>query len=563
MSSIFLSYAHADRKIAHTYAQAFRHVGFDVWWDDTLRAGDSYDEVIEAKLRSAGAVVVLWSRCSVVSRWVRAEATLADRNKTLVPALIEPCTRPIMFELTQTTDLSHWRGNQADPVWSSFVVDVRRFIEAKREPSPLVEAETVQSAPVPKAVPQPGSKGDAPSLAVFPFANRSGLPEDEVFAVGMVEDIIQALSQGVNLRVIASSATARFRTGAVPDLGAMAEHLGVRYVMEGNVRRAGDVLRVTAQLVEAASGAILWTQKFERPLTELAALQEELVLEVAAHLDSQVYRVEMERTLRKPLDLTAWECVTRATAAYRQVTSETLVQALAEAERAVEMAPDYGLAHAMRADAAATIYMWSRPDSPDEVRRIKGHISRALELEPDNALVLGHVAEACNYLGQPEEGLVHAERAAQLSPPFGLAHYAMGVACTMLNRTDDAIRHFDAELRAAPGSHTLFASFTWRGSAFVRAGDWEKAEQAYAQASRLNPAAASSRLGESLAASYRGRTDHAIQQMTKVRQLEPQTSLAAWELGMRRWFINLRSTDQLIARLRELWAQAENAGHRQ
>src|SRR4029077_2962706 len=121
---IFLSYNREDSAIAKTYADAFAPAGLEVWWDVTLRSGEAYDEVTEAALREAKAVVVLWSPRSVVSRWVRAEATLADRNKTLLPATIEPCERPIMFELTQTADLTHWQGDVLDGGWRAFVADV-------------------------------------------------------------------------------------------------------------------------------------------------------------------------------------------------------------------------------------------------------------------------------------------------------------------------------------------------------------------------------------------------------------------------------------------------------
>ena len=103
---IFLSYNREDQAVARRFAEAFEDEGFAVWWDSALRAGEAYDEVTETALRTAKAVVVLWSPRSVVSRWVRAEATLADRNKTLVPCTIEPCDRPIMFELTQTAELT-------------------------------------------------------------------------------------------------------------------------------------------------------------------------------------------------------------------------------------------------------------------------------------------------------------------------------------------------------------------------------------------------------------------------------------------------------------------------
>jgi hypothetical protein len=112
MTDIFLSYNREDQARAKLFAEAFEAQGFKVWWDVGLRTSEAYDEVTETALRTAKAVVVLWSKKSVQSRWVRAEATLADRNKTLVPCMIEPCEHPIMFELTQTAELSHWQGEE-------------------------------------------------------------------------------------------------------------------------------------------------------------------------------------------------------------------------------------------------------------------------------------------------------------------------------------------------------------------------------------------------------------------------------------------------------------------
>ncbi|MBC7520078.1 MAG: AAA family ATPase [Sandarakinorhabdus sp.] len=129
MTDIFLSYNRDDQATARRFARAFEAKGLRVWWDTTLRAGEAYDEVTEAALRSAKAVVVLWSVRAVSSRWVRAEATAALRNKTLVPCMIEACERPIMFELTQTADLSHWLGADDDPQWLAFLADVMRHVD--------------------------------------------------------------------------------------------------------------------------------------------------------------------------------------------------------------------------------------------------------------------------------------------------------------------------------------------------------------------------------------------------------------------------------------------------
>jgi hypothetical protein len=128
---IFLSYARIDRAAARMFAEAFADEGFSVWWDAALHSGETFDEVIERNLREAAAVVVLWSPRSVASRWVRAEATQADRRNKLAPAIIEPCDRPIIFELTHAADLCDWTGDITDLRWRTFVDDLRHLIEAR------------------------------------------------------------------------------------------------------------------------------------------------------------------------------------------------------------------------------------------------------------------------------------------------------------------------------------------------------------------------------------------------------------------------------------------------
>lgn len=128
---IFLSYARIDRAAARMFAEAFADEGFSVWWDAALHSGETFDEVIERNLREAAAVVVLWSPRSVASRWVRAEATQADRRNKLAPAIIEPCDRPIIFELTHAADLCDWTGDITDLRWRTFVDDLKHLIEAR------------------------------------------------------------------------------------------------------------------------------------------------------------------------------------------------------------------------------------------------------------------------------------------------------------------------------------------------------------------------------------------------------------------------------------------------
>jgi Tol biopolymer transport system component len=128
MPDIFLSYCREDQDTARRFAQGLEQEGFSVWWDQALSAGESFDQVTERTLKEARAVVVLWTRRSVQSRWVRSEATLADRYGTLVPVMLEPCDRPIMFELTHTADLAGWSSDRTDARWQSFVAGLRRQV---------------------------------------------------------------------------------------------------------------------------------------------------------------------------------------------------------------------------------------------------------------------------------------------------------------------------------------------------------------------------------------------------------------------------------------------------
>ena len=561
MHDLFISYGRADEDVARLYASTLQDEGFAVWWDETLRSGDTYDEVIEKALRQAPAVVVLWSATSVQSRWVRSEATIGDRHGALVPAMISPCERPIMFELTQTADLTGWNGDRSDPRWQAFVSDIRQVVD-RRSSKDGTEAETVRpqaSAHAPPPLPPPeNAEGELPSLAVLPFKNRSGLEDDDVFAIGLVEDVIDALSQAAELRVISSSAVARYRDGEIADIEAMARSLGVRYILEGNVRRRMKSLRVTAQLLDARTGTILWTQKFERPLDELAELEEELVLEVAAHLNSQVNRLEMERALKKPENLTAWELVTRAVANYRQITGETLLLALQDAQKAVEIAPSYGLAHAMLADANATIYMHASPDDPDAIAKINAEISRALTLDPDNPMVLAHVAEAYNYIGQPEDALIYAQRALEKSPNFGLAHYNAGIAHALMHNADEALEQFDLEIVQAPGAHTQFATYVWKGSVHLRDGKLPEARKQYDRALRLNHTSAAAHLGLFLVDKHEGNHEQAADHLTKMREHDPQVTLDLLQLRLQRWFGKLEHCDEMCAWAQEHW-EAEGA----
>jgi len=151
MSDVFVSYSHEDRPVAKRFAESLEREGFSVWWDQSISAGETFDKVTEKALKDARSVVVLWSKRSVESRWVRSEATQADRYGMLVPVMIEACDRPIMFELSHTVDLSGWNGATDDPRWRAFIEGLRKTVGRSESPAIPGTVTAANATPAPTA----------------------------------------------------------------------------------------------------------------------------------------------------------------------------------------------------------------------------------------------------------------------------------------------------------------------------------------------------------------------------------------------------------------------------
>ena len=405
-----------------------------------------------------------------------------------------------------------------------------------------------------------GARGDAPCVAVLPFSNRSSLPEDESFALGMSEDLIDALSEGVNLRVIANSATARFRHAPPSNFADEGRRLGARYFLAGNVRRTGLNLRVSAQLIEAASQAIVWSQKFERPVGELAALQGALVSELAAWLGATVYNLEMDRALRKPANLTAWECVARAMAASREYGAEALLRAISESQRAVEIAPDYGLARAMLALQVSGAYLsFSLPD-PVEEREMQVHIDRAFALDPENAAVLAAIAASSAYIGRPSEGMPRALKAIRLRRGHGLAHYAAGIAALLQGFEEQGIGHMDDFLQIEPESHLHYISHVWRGIARTRLHQFSAARTNFTESLALYPSNFIAKLVLTTIDWREGDAAAAERNLAEALELEPQADRALLHTRLDRFFAGSDARLPTRAALDAAWDQLDGRG---
>jgi adenylate cyclase len=513
MADIFLSYNRDDQAIARRFAEAFEAQRLSVWWDVTLRSGEAYDQVTEKALRTAKAVVVLWSKKSVESRWVRAEATLADRNKTLVPVMIEPCERPIMFELTQTAELSHWQGDAADKAWIAFLGDVRRFVEAgaaaNRADRPMEPSAASQSpAPSqPAAVARPSKV----SIVVLPFANMSGDAEQEYFSDGISEDIITDLSKVSTLWVAARNTAFTFK-GKHVDVQQVARQLNVSHVLEGSVRKAGNRVRITAQLIEGTTGGHVWAERYDRDLSDIFAVQDEISQAIVAALKVTLFPADKKaieergtsnvEAYDKYLRARAFATrhgpsdVTRAVELYREALEQdpnfalawygldsalanTLIHVpemsarahkeMAEASaRMLELAPDAWWTQVMRANRFALQRNWSEAEAAASAAIVSAPAS-----EVDGFITYGTIL---GILGRMREGVEHRLRARQADP------LSLGVSGLLQSWLDMAGRRAEAQAeyersRDLPGSRAL-----WEFLALLRLWAQEGAEPAAVEA---------------------------------------------------------------------------------
>ena len=254
---VFISYARADEPLASRIADQLRGQGFEVWRDDELPAHRAYAEVIEERIVGAKAVVVLWSAEAAKSQWVRAEADSARGRLTLVQASLDGTIPPLPFNQIQCADLKGWDGEPTASGWKKLLSSVSALAG-----SPAKAASTRRA------------ERDV-SVCVLPFQNMSGDPEQEYFSDGISEDITTDLSQVSALEVIARNTAFTFKGRSV-NVCDVARELEVTHVLEGSVRKVGDRVRINAQLIDGCTGGHVWAERFDRDLTDIFTIQDEI-----------------------------------------------------------------------------------------------------------------------------------------------------------------------------------------------------------------------------------------------------------------------------------------------
>jgi TolB-like protein/Tfp pilus assembly protein PilF len=318
---------------------------------------------------------------------------------------------------------------------------------------------------------------DKPSLAVLPFQNMSGDPEQEYFADGIVEEITTAISRFPWLSVIARNSAFTYKGKAV-DVRQVARELRVRYVLEGSVRKAGNRVRITGQLIDATTGAHLWADRFDGSLDHIFELQDQVASSVVGVIEPRLRLLESDRASRKPTEnLDAYDLELRARAQSYKITAESLAEAVRLARRALELDPAFVPAMARIAGSRHTQLMrhWI-PASGVEVEDGIYMARQALAVARDNPEVLRMAGVALSALaGENEVALTALDRAVELNPNYALAYAHRGLVLAWLNRPDEAIAAAERSVSLSPNDPTVFQSYSALSYAHFAARSYEEA----------------------------------------------------------------------------------------
>jgi adenylate cyclase len=369
-----------------------------------LRIGISLGEVVVADGTVTGAGVVLAQRLE----------QLAQPGGVVVQGSVSetvPIRLPFTFE------------NLGEQTLKGFNQSVRAFI-VKLKPGeslpapesndvPVIQQSLLNDTPVRPILELP----DKPSIAVLPFVNMSGDPEQEYFSDGITEDIITELSKFRELFVIARNSTFRFK-GQRVDIAEIAQQLGVQYIVEGSVRKSGKRVRITARLVDVPSESEIWADRYDRDLDDIFVVQDEVVAAITGTLPGRVRTAELERADRRPVDLRAYDLAQRAWQLMYQWTKTGVETATKHAERALEIEPKYGSAHAVL--VAVQLLNWRRcwRGSPEKTLQLAlKHGRSAVELDETEYTGHWYLSEAYLFrMKDLERAKVHAERAIKVCP---------------------------------------------------------------------------------------------------------------------------------------------------
>jgi adenylate cyclase len=366
---------------------------------------------------------------------------------------------------------------------------------------------------------------DKPSIAVLPFINMSGDPDQDYFADGIVEDITAALSRFRHLFVISRNSSFTYKGRSV-DVKQVSRELGVRYVLEGSVRHVENRIRISAQLIDGTTGTHHWAERYDREFTDIFMLQDEITRSVAAAIEPKMLAAEGIRSLaRSPDDLDAWALVARALTYFGRISRDDTQTALEILEKATARYPDYGLAHSLLSYSLIFAGHMGWIDQVEALKNSRRHINVAAKLDDNDPWV--HIA--FGYLAmlerRGEEAIAAYHRALELNPNSAIGHAQLGRGLTWVGRSDEAIPELELAIRLSPHDAQKPTFMATIALAHYLAGRFAQAVDFAAQGCKLRPDHWSGRRVLCASLAKAGRIDEARRELAMLKREHHELSV--------------------------------------
>jgi adenylate cyclase len=322
----------------------------------------------------------------------------------------------------------------------------------------------------------PEQSKDKPSIAVLPFVNMSGDKEQEYFSDGVTEDIITALSKIRWFLVIARNSTFSYK-GKSPDVRQVASILGVRYVLEGSVRKAGNRVRISAQLIEGSTGNHVWAERYDQDLDDIFAVQDEITRTVIGAIEPELTKAELRRAkMKRPENLDAWDLCQRGWWHRFQNTKEDFAQARQYFQRAIDLDPQLGSAYSGLSEVLAFELLFDFTDTPlDQGEEAVRTARKGIELDPEDARARISMVRAYSITGQTHKAIQECTTALKINPNYATAHFHMGTAILRSGRAGEAIPYIKTAIRLSPNDIFMGPFLARLAHAHLALKEYEKA----------------------------------------------------------------------------------------
>lgn len=547
MAKVFLSYAREDEATAKQLAAGIGRAGHEVWWDRHIQGGSRFSTEIDRQLKTAEVVVVLWSAASVDSAWVQDEAAEGRDSGRLVPVSLTGTRPPLGFRQFHTVELESWTGSPGE---------LDNLLGAIAKTAGNKAFETASS----QADQRKASHGA--SVCVLPFVNMSGDPEQEYFSDGITEDIITDLSKVSALMVIARNTAFTFK-GKVMDVKDVVRALDVTHVLEGSVRKVGSRVRITAQMIDGSTGGHVWADRYDRDLTDIFAIQDEISKAIVAALRIKLLPAEKKAIeTRGTSSVEAYNLYLMARQQWTEGSlgdvrrQETIVRIC---KQALSFDPNYAHALALMALAQSQLRFWHGMNVDPQPAA-----ERALSINPNLAEAHCVKAHLLEEQGHQDQATGEIETAVRLDPESWEVNREAARLLFRQGRIGDAIPYFEkaAALLESDWHNASMLIPCYRGTGDVdqmrRAArrTVERTEKAIAK----DPSNSTVLAAGATALASLGEDQKAKDWIDRALLLDPDNIIMRYNLGCA-LTVDLKSTDRAIEVLEPYFNTTVSATH--